>query len=195
MNPLIQVRDLRRINSKEKNRSTARCVYTDFRLLSTNLGVDMSVIANLKVVAAKRPEQQPMIVKRRNKLISQLHDQLELAQAESEGREYLKARRRHVKNTVTGEYSEAMVSKKPRAWYWTADDGKIYLNIRYGTRVLELAKGKSAIEIGERKQLVPTIEALKQAVAAGEIDTQLTAAGDEVGLRFKNRSRNRAKYS
>lgn len=155
----------------------------------------MSVITNLKVVAAKRPEQQQAIVRRRNKLISQLHDQLELAQAESEGREYLKVRRRHVKNTVTGEYTEAMVSKKPRAWYWTADDGKIYLNIRYGTRVLELAKGKSAIEIGERKQLVPTIEALKQAVAAGEIDTQLRAAGDEVGLRFKNRCRNRAKYS
>ena len=144
----------------------------------------MSVIANLKVVAAKRPEQQPVIVKRRNKLIAHLHDQLELAQAESEGREYLKARRRHVKNTVTGEYTEAMVSKKPRAWYWTADDGKLYLSLRYGTRVLELAKGKSAIEVGERRQLVPTIEALKQAVPAGEVDTQLTAAGDEVGLRF-----------
>ena len=144
----------------------------------------MSVIANLKVVAAKRPEQQPAIVKRRNKLKSQLHDQLELAQAESEGREYLKARRRHVKNAVTGENTEAMVSRKPRAWYWTADDGKIYLNLRYGTRVLELAKGKSAIEVGERGLLVPTIEALKQAVAAGEVDTQLIAAGDEVGLRF-----------
>ncbi len=149
----------------------------------------MSVIANLKVVTTKRPEQQPMIVKRRNKLISQLHDQLQLAQAEFEGREYLKARRRHVKNTVTGEYSEAMVSRKPRAWYWIADDGKIYLNLRYGTRVLEIAKGKSAIEVGERKQLVPMIEALKQAVAAGEIDTQLMAAGDEVGLRFTKQIR------
>jgi hypothetical protein len=90
---------------------------------------------------------------------------------------------------VTGEYTEAMVSRKPRAWYWTADDGKIYLNLRYGTRVLELAKGKSAIEVGERKQLVPTIEALKQAVAAGEVDTQLTVAGDEVGLRFTKQMR------
>ena len=149
----------------------------------------MSVIANLKVVAAKRPEQQPAIVKRRNKLISQLHDQLQIAQAESEGREYLKARRRHIKNTVTGEYTEAVVSRKPRAWYWTADDSKIYLNLRYGTRVLELAKGKSAIEVGERRQLVPTIEALKQAVAAGEVDTQLTAAGDEVGQRFTKQIR------
>ena len=144
----------------------------------------MTIIASLKVTNADRPRQLPVIVQRRNKLINALHDQLELARAEAEGREYLKARRRHVKNTVTGEYTEAMVSKKPRAWYWTADDGKIYLNLRYGTRVLELAKGKSAIEVGEKKQLVPVIEALKQAVAAGEVDTQLTAAGDEVGLRF-----------
>ena len=78
----------------------------------------MSIVSNLKVVAAKRPQQQPVIDQRRNMLINRLHDQLELAkaEAESEGREYLKARRRHVKNPVTGEYAEAMVSRKPRAW-------------------------------------------------------------------------------
>ena len=144
----------------------------------------MSVIANLKVVAANRPQQQPMIVQRRNKLINRLHDQLELAKAESEGREYLKARRRHVKNPTTGEYAEAVVSRKPRAWYWSANDGKVYINLRYGTRILELSKGKSAIEVGEMKQLVPMIEALKRAVAAGELDIQIEAAGAEVSSRF-----------
>jgi hypothetical protein len=144
----------------------------------------MSVIANLKVVAAKRPQQQPVIVQRRNKLIDRLHDQLELAKAESEGGEYLKSRRRHVKNPITGEYAEAVVSRKPRAWYWTAEDGKVYINLRYGTRILELSKGKSAIEVGEKKQLVPVIESLKRAVAAGELDVQIDAAGAEVGLRF-----------
>jgi len=140
----------------------------------------------LKVTNADRPRQLPVIVQRRNKLINALHDQLELelARAESEGREYLKSRRRHVKNPVTGEYAEAMVSRKPRAWYLTADDGKLYICLRYGTRVLELAKGKSAIEVGEKKQLVPVIEALKQAVAAGEVDQQLTTAGAEVSSRF-----------
>lgn len=144
----------------------------------------MSIVSSLKVVAAKRPQQQPVIVQRRNKLINRLHDQLELAKAESEGREYLKARRRHVKNPVTGEYAEAVVSRKPRAWYWTADDGKVYISLRYGTRILELAKGKSAIEVGEIKQLIPMIEALKRAVAAGELDVQIDAAGAEVGKRF-----------
>ncbi len=144
----------------------------------------MSIVSNMKVVAAKRPQQQPMIVQRRNKLIDRLHDQLELARAESEGREYLKARRRHVKNPTTGEFVEAVVSRKPRAWYWTDDHGKVYINLRYGTRILELSKGKSAIEVGEKKQLVPVIEALKQAVAAGELDAQIDAAGAEVGKRF-----------
>ena len=37
------------------------------------------------------------MVKRRNKLISQLHDQFEIARAESEGSEYLKARRSQMK--------------------------------------------------------------------------------------------------
>ena len=144
----------------------------------------MTIIATLKVTNADRPRQQPAIVQRRNKLINALHDQLELARAEADGREYLKTRRRHVKNPVTGEYAEAMVSRRPRAWFWTADDGKLYLCLRYGTRVLELAKGKSAIEVGDQKQLVPVIEALKKAVAAGEVDQQLTAAGAEVSSRF-----------
>ena len=144
----------------------------------------MTIISSLKVTNADRPRQLPVIVQRRNKLINALHDQLELARAEAEGREYLKTRRRHVKNPVTGEYAEAVVSRKPRAWYWTDDHGKVYINLRYGTKVIEIAKGKSAIEVGEKRQLVPVIEALKQAVAAGEIDAQLTTAGAEVSSRF-----------
>jgi hypothetical protein len=144
----------------------------------------MAIIASLKVTNADRPRQLPVIVQRRNKLINALHDQLELARAEAEGREYLKTRRRHVKNPVTGEYAEAVVSRRPRTWFWTANDGKVYISLRYGTRILELSKGKSAVEVGEKRQLVPVIEALKQAVAAGEIDAQLTTAGAEVSSRF-----------
>jgi hypothetical protein len=54
-----------------------------------------------------------------------------------------------------------------------ANDGRVYINLRYGTRVIEIAEGKSVIEVGEKKQLVPFIEALKRAVAAGEVDQRL----------------------
>ncbi len=73
-----------------------------------------------------------------------------------------------------------MFSRRPRAWYWTADDGKVYFNLPYSTRVIEIAKSKSAIEVGAKWQSVPVIEALKQAVAAGEMDQELTSAGAEV---------------
>jgi len=108
----------------------------------------MTIISSLKCTNTHRPRQQPAIVQRRNKLTNALHDQLELARAEAEGREYLKTRRRHVKNPVTVEYAEAVVSR-PRAWFWTADDGKVYISLRYGARVIEIAKGKSAIEVGK----------------------------------------------
>ena len=71
----------------------------------------MSFVSNLKVIAAKCQQQPPMIVQRRTNLTDRLLDQLEMARAESEGRKYLKARRQHVKNPVTGEYMKTVVSR------------------------------------------------------------------------------------
>lgn len=144
----------------------------------------MTIISSLKVTNTNRPRQQTAIVQRRNKLINALHDQMELARAEAEGWEYCKTRRRHVKNPITGEYAEAVISRRPRAWLWTADDGTLYISFRYGTRIIEIAKSKSAIEVGEKRQLVPVIEALKKAVADGELDNHINAAGAEIGKRF-----------
>src|SRR5436190_2111621 len=47
------------------------------------------------------------------------------------------------------------------------------LAVKYGANVLELAKGKSAIEVGSMAELVPTLETLKAAVDAGELDAQI----------------------
>jgi hypothetical protein len=65
-----------------------------------------------------------------------------------------------------------------------ANDGRIYINLRYGTRVIEITEGKSAIEVGKKKQLVPVTEALKQAVAAGDVDQHLLSTGEDIGRRF-----------
>lgn len=47
------------------------------------------------------------------------------------------------------------------------------MNVRYGARLIELVKGKSSIEIASKDQLVPTLELIKQAVEAGQLDAQL----------------------
>ena len=60
--------------------------------------------------------------------------------------------------------------------YATTESGKLALSVRYGTKVLELAKGKVAVEVGGEKDLVPTLELIKTAVLNGELDTQIDAA-------------------
>ena len=50
------------------------------------------------------------------------------------------------------------------------------LDVRYGNRRLEIKPKKSAIEVGEAENLVPTLETLRQAVNAGELDKLLKEA-------------------
>ena len=48
----------------------------------------MSALNSLKLVAAKRPQSASPIVQRRNKLSNQLHEQIELAQCQADGKTY-----------------------------------------------------------------------------------------------------------
>jgi len=144
----------------------------------------MEIVSNLKLVQATRPQHQPAIVKQRKKLIAGIYDQIQLATAQESGSDYVKTKLRQVKNPATGQYSEMQISRRPRSWCWTAETGVTMLSIRYGMKTLELAKGKTAIEVGEVRQLVPILESLKQAVAAGELDAQIQTASTELAKRF-----------
>ena len=68
------------------------------------------------------------------------------------------------------------VPRRVRAWWWATDSGKLALNLRYGARAVEFSKGKATVEIGTVAELVPTLELLKRAVEAGELDAQIEAA-------------------
>ena len=48
--------------------------------------------------------------------------------------------------------------------------------VRSGSRMVELAKAKSGIEVANSEQLVATLETISQVVAAGELDVQIAAA-------------------
>ena len=61
-----------------------------------------------------------------------------------------------------------------RRWY-VDPIGNCYLTINYGSRRLELDKGKSAIAVGDKDNLVPTIDAVIAAVEAGELDAAISA--------------------
>ena len=135
----------------------------------------MSTLNALKLSTAKKSLNTTPVVHRRNKLGKKLWEQIQLAQAHLEGKQFTTTRFQTVRDE-DGVRRSVEVPKRVRAWWWNSDNGKIALNVRYGARVVELAKGKSTIEVAAPTDLIPTLELIKKAVEAGELDTQIETA-------------------
>jgi hypothetical protein len=58
------------------------------------------------------------------------------------------------------------------------------LNIRYGAKIIEFAKGKTAVEVNSADDLIKALEVIKAAVEAGELDSQIEAASGAVRAGF-----------
>jgi predicted nicotinamide N-methyase len=144
----------------------------------------MSGFNGLKLVAAKRPQAAIPIVQRRRKLSNQLWEQIELARASAEGKTFAPVRLRNVKDKLTGERKTVEAAKRVKQWWFVAESGRVCLQVRYGTRVLELAKGKNSIEVGTGSELLAVLETVKKSVELGELDTQIEAASAAVRERF-----------
>jgi len=140
----------------------------------------MTALTGLKLTAAQKPTQMSPIQQRRNKLAKRLWEQMELAKAHQAGGTFAPTKFRSVKDATTGERKQVETNKRVKAWWFVADNGKLVLSVRYGTKVLELAKGKWAVEVGSEKDLVPTLELLKSAVLDGELDAQIEAAANKL---------------
>jgi hypothetical protein len=135
----------------------------------------MSAIASLKLTAAKKSQSNSPAANRRNKLSKKIWEQIELARAQAGGNQFTKRKFRTITD-ADGIRRSVEIPVRVRAWWWSTDGSKLALNVRYGSRVIELAKGKSAIEIASTAELVPTLELIKKAVEAGELDAQIEAA-------------------
>jgi hypothetical protein len=136
----------------------------------------MSALAKLKLTNATKPTHIPPNIQRRHKLLKRLHEQLELARAEAAGTSYVVKRMRKVKDAETGQTRTVETPKRLKSWWFVAENGKLCVQLRYGTKVVELAKGKSAVEVGSNAELVSVMETLKAAVEAGELDGQIGVA-------------------
>lgn len=145
----------------------------------------MSVLGTLKFVAAKRPTQLSPMQARRNKLSNKIWEQIQLANAMANGSTYRPKRIKNVRDEATGETKTVEVPKRIKQWWWTADNGRVCLSIRYGAKVLELAKGKAACEVGSGAELVAALETIKVACEQGELDAQIEAASGALKSGFK----------
>ena len=133
----------------------------------------MSLLNSLKIVTAKRPAPVSPIARRRDILITKLNEQVAYARAQQDGSVYAPTRSRKVTDQESGESKRVEMPKRVKPWWFTDDNGKLCLVVKYGTKPLELAKGKVAIEMTSQADLIPTLETLKAAVSAGELDAQI----------------------
>jgi hypothetical protein len=144
----------------------------------------MTVIAKLKLVSSKKERIVSPIVARRNKLAGKIDEQLLFATAQRDGQIYAPKRLKNVIDKATGERKTVEATKRIKEWYWTNSAGKIHLSVRYGSKTLELAKGKNAIELNSGDELLATLVTLKDAVIAGELDDAITQASEKLKAGF-----------
>ena len=107
-------------------------------------------------------------VHRRRKLVAKIDEQIRLATDSS----YQPTKQTWHKDSE-GREQRVTVPKRVRRWWTVRSDGTVLLTVRYGSRALELAKGKNAIVVNSVAELPTVLKRLAEAVAAGEFDKLL----------------------
>ena len=136
----------------------------------------MSNLNTLKLTDAKKPTQIPQVLQRRNKLAKRVWQQIELAKAREQGTQFRVAKFKSYTDNETGLRKQVETQMQVKQWWFTTDAGKLAISVRYGSKVLELEKGKYAVEVAHEKDLAKTLDVIKTAVLAGELDTQIATA-------------------
>ena len=143
------------------------------------------LLSSLTIIQAKRQSLADPIVFRRMKLIKKLDEQINPANAVLNGTTYVVKRLKNIKNEQSGEIRSFEVVRNVRPMFFKATNNKLCVQVRYGSKVVELAKGKNAIQVDDEKTLVKVLETVRSAVFDGELDEQIAIASDAVKTRFK----------
>lgn len=136
----------------------------------------MSLLKSLKLSAAK-PQSQPASPQERNrdKLRGYLAEQRALVEAAISGKPYA-AVRTVTKRDEAGNRTRVEVPRSVRKGWFVGDGSKVFFQLRYGGRPLELAKGMTSVEAEGLAAIGPIIDTLDQAVLSGEFDAAVAAA-------------------
>ncbi len=145
-----------------------------------------TLLSTLKFSAAKKLRAMPDVVKRRNKLLNKLGEQRSLAQALQAGEQYTPRRLRSFKDADTGARVVKEIPVRIKPWFWTGERGEVMLAIHYGSRTIELQKGKTSVEVGTADNLLNVLDTIISAVQNGELDAQIELTSAKLREGFKH---------
>jgi hypothetical protein len=148
----------------------------------------MSILKTLKLAAATPANPGASEFAFRDKLLRYLKEQKALAEAEIAGTQF-SATRKVTRTNEAGEKVRVEAPRHVRKGWFTDTSGKMFFQLRYGSRPIELAKGMNAIEVKGLADLPAMVGSIIEAINAGELDPQLTAARDARRANFKPRAK------
>ena len=108
-----------------------------------------------------------------------------MAKAIQAGTEFVPVKIRNVIDQETGETRKLEVPKRLKPWWWRSENGKMCITVRYGARTLEVIEGKNAIETDNIAGVITTLEVLRTAVDAGELDARIESISGLVKAGFE----------
>lgn len=139
----------------------------------------MSFLNALKLVEFKPQHASGAVFVRRRKLADKIAQQINLASDAA----YAPTKIVTVKDENGNEQRREVV-KRIKRWWVTNADGSVQLTVRYGSKPIEFAKGKNAIELSSASEIAPTLTAISDAVMNGELDAAL-AVSSAFGRKLK----------
>ena len=130
----------------------------------------MELLKTLKLTQYMRNTANTSILQRRIKLVAGISEQILLAENPNDKQVSV-----HTVADDSGGVREVEVSKRVLRWQRVGAEGTVELTVRYGSRILELAKGIDAVELASTDELVPVLEQFKTAAERGEMDEMIAA--------------------
>ena len=117
--------------------------------------------AKISLVSVQKPTANTPILQRRNKLTSNIDQQI----------------------TKIGLFREG--KRISREQFWVDGSGTIYFQLRYGKQPLELERGKATLKAATFDDLVEQLDHVKIVATAGGCDEALSACANAVRSNFK----------
>ncbi|WP_162652124.1 hypothetical protein [Lentilitoribacter sp. Alg239-R112] len=133
----------------------------------------MSNLSKLTLTTTTPNQPLTPLARKRIKLLRKLDQQLLAAEAEKDGSEFTEEVKRWVKNVQTGEKELITQSRTVKKWWWANEHGALVLTLKDGNKIIPLDDNHKSVEVGGIEDLASTIETVRAAVIAGELDQQL----------------------
>jgi hypothetical protein len=138
-----------------------------------------SLLSKLKVTTRPESTKANPLLSKRERLLTKLDQQRKMALCYVNDEVYTAYKEKWANDPETGERTKIRIAKNVSSWFYKRNNC-YFLEVRYANKPMELSKGMHAIEVGNKTNLLPTIDTVIEAVIAGELDTVLTTSAKPI---------------